>query len=158
LAPRRGELLWDVGAGAGSVAVEWLLAALPVMRAIAIEQNAERAARIRRNAAALGVPDVEVVEGVAPLALSGLATPDAIFIGGGASDAGVLDAAARALRPGGRLVVNAVTLETEALVLARHAVLGGELIRIAISRAEAVGTMSAWRPAMPVTQWLWTKP
>ena len=103
LAPRRGELLWDIGSGSGSVAIEWLLAD-PLMRAIAIERRADRAARIRRNAAAFGVPDLEVVEGAAPAALVGLATPDAIFVGGGASDAGVLDAATRALRSGGRLV------------------------------------------------------
>ncbi len=157
LAPRRGELLWDIGAGSGSVAIEWLLAD-PSLRAVAIEQKADRAARISRNAAAFGVPGLEVIEGTAPAALVGLAAPDAIFVGGGASDAGVLDAASRALRPGGRLVVNAVTLETEALLLARHAVFGGELTRIAIARADAVGTMSGWRPALPVTQWLWTKP
>jgi precorrin-6Y C5,15-methyltransferase (decarboxylating) len=156
LAPRRGELLWDIGAGAGSVAIEWMLAD-PSMRAVAIEQRADRAARIRRNAAAFGVPGLEIVEGAAPAALGALAIPDAIFIGGG-SEGGVLDAAARALRPGGRMVVNAVTLETEALLLARHAALGGELIRIAISRADAVGGKTGWRPAMPVTQWLWTKP
>ena len=92
------------------------------------------------------------------LRLSGLATPHAIFVGGGAGDPGALDAAARALPPGGRLVVNAVTLETEALLLARHAAFGGELIRIAISRAEPVGEKTGWRAAMPVTQWLWTKP
>ena len=157
LAPCRGELLWDIGAGSGSVAIEWMLAD-PAMRAIAIERRADRAARISRNAAAFGVPGLEVVEGSAPDALSDLATPDAVFVGGGAGDAGVLDAAAHALRPGGRLVVNAVTLETEALLLARHAALGGELIRIAVSRADAVGTMTAWRPAMPVTQWVWSKP
>ena len=144
LAPRRGELLWDIGAGAGSVAIEWLLADPTVMRAVAIEQRADRAARIRRNAAAFGVPDLEIVEGAAPAALTELAVPDAVFVGGGAGDAGVLDAASRALRPGGRLVVNAVTLETEALLLARHAALGGELIRIAISRARS---RSAKRPA-----------
>jgi len=157
LSPRRGELLWDVGAGSGSVAIEWLLAD-PLMRAVAVERRADRAARIRRNAAAFGVPGLEVVEGAAPTALGQLATPDAIFIGGGAGDAGVLDAAARALRSAGRLVVNAVTLETEALLLARHAALGGELIRIAISRAAPVGEKTGWRPAMPVTQWIWTKP
>ncbi|MGA8616738.1 MAG: precorrin-6y C5,15-methyltransferase (decarboxylating) subunit CbiE [Xanthobacteraceae bacterium] len=157
LAPCHGELLWDVGAGSGSVAIEWMLAD-PSTRAIAIEQRADRAARIRRNAAAFGVPGLEVVEAAAPAALSSLATPDAVFVGGGATDAGVLDSAARALRPGGRLVVNAVTLETEALLLARHAALGGELIRIAIARTDAVGQMTGWRPAMPVTQWLWTKP
>jgi precorrin-6Y C5,15-methyltransferase (decarboxylating) len=157
LAPRRGELLWDIGAGAGSVAVEWMLAD-PAMRAIAIERRADRAARIRRNAAAFGVPGLEIVEDTAPAALGRLVAPDAIFIGGGASDAGVMDAAARALRPGGRLVVNAVTLETEALLLARHAALGGELIRIAISRAVPVGEKTGWRAAMPVTQWVWIKP
>ncbi len=112
LAPRRGELLWDIGAGAGSVAIEWMLAD-PSLRAIAIEARADRAARIRRNAAAFGVPALDVVAGDAPAALAGLPGPDAVFIGGGASDAGVLDAAVTALRPGGRLVVNAVTLATE---------------------------------------------
>jgi precorrin-6Y C5,15-methyltransferase (decarboxylating) len=158
LAPRRGELLWDVGAGSGSVAIEWLLADPGFMRAIAVERRADRAARIRRNAAASGVPELTIVEGAAPAALAGLAKPDAVFVGGGASDAGVLDAAARALRCGGRLVVNAVTLETEALLIARHATLGGELIRIAISRAGAIGEKAGWRSAMPVTQWAWTKP
>jgi len=157
LAPRRGELLWDVGAGAGSVAIEWMLADAS-LRALAIEVQPARAARIRRNAASLGVPGLEIVEGAAPAALAGLPVPDAIFVGGGAGDAGVLDAAVAALRPGGRLVVNAVTLATEALLLARHSTLGGELIRIAIARAEPVGSMSAWRPALPLTQWLWVKP
>jgi precorrin-6B C5,15-methyltransferase / cobalt-precorrin-6B C5,C15-methyltransferase len=157
LTPRRGELLWDIGAGSGAVAIEWLLAD-PAMRAIAIEQRADRAARIARNAAAFGVPGLEVVEGTAPAALATLPAPDAVFVGGGASDAGVLDAASRALGTGGRLVVNAVTVETEALLLARRAALGGELIRIAISRAEPLGGMSALRPALPVTQWIWSKP
>jgi precorrin-6B C5,15-methyltransferase / cobalt-precorrin-6B C5,C15-methyltransferase len=157
LAPRRGELLWDVGAGAGSVAIEWMLAD-PFMRAIAIEADAERAARIARNAAAFGVPTLEVVQNTAPVALANLPPPDAIFIGGGASDPGVLDAAIAALRGGGRLVVNVVTLESEALLIARHAALGGELIRVALARAGAVGGKSAWRPALPVTQWSWVKP
>jgi precorrin-6Y C5,15-methyltransferase (decarboxylating) len=157
LAPRRGELLWDIGAGAGSVAIEWMLAD-PSMRAVAIERHPERIARIRRNAAALGVPGLEIVEGEAPAALAGSAPPDAIFIGGGASEPGMLDAAVAALRSGGRLVVNAVTLGTEALLLERHAALGGELIRVAISRAGAIGEKSGWRPAMPVTLWAWTRP
>ncbi len=156
LAPQRGELLWDIGAGAGSVAIEWLLAD-PLMRAIAVEKRGDRAARVRRNAAAFGVPGLEIVEGTAPAALAGLAGPDAIFIGGGAGEPGVIDAAVEAIRPGGRLVVNAVTLETEALLIAQHAARGGELIRIAISRAGAVGSKTGWRPAMPVTQWAWTK-
>jgi precorrin-6Y C5,15-methyltransferase (decarboxylating) len=160
LAPRRGELLWDVGAGAGSVAIEWMLAD-PSLRAVAIESQAERAARIARNAASLGVPGLEIVQGTAPAALGGLPPPDAIFVGGGASDAGVLETVLTALRAGGRLVVNAATLQTEALLLARYGDMGGELIRIAISRADVVGTtsnMSIWRPAMPVTQWRWVKP
>jgi precorrin-6B C5,15-methyltransferase / cobalt-precorrin-6B C5,C15-methyltransferase len=155
LSPRRGELLWDVGAGAGSVAIEWMLAD-PSMRAIAIEARSDRASRIRRNAAAFGVPGLDVIEGVAPAALAGLAQPDAIFIGGGATS--VLDPAVRALRPGGRLVVNAVTMETEALLMARRSALGGELSRIAITRAESIGGREGWRPALPVTQWVWVKP
>ena len=157
LAPRRGETLWDIGAGAGSVAVEWMLAD-PSLRAVAIERRADRAARIRRNAAAFGVPGLEIVEGTAPDALTGLAAPDAIFIGGGAGDLGLLDAATRLLRPSGRLVVNAVTLNTESLLLMRHAALGGKLTRIAISRADPLGGKTGWRAAMPVTQWTWTKP
>jgi precorrin-6Y C5,15-methyltransferase (decarboxylating) len=157
LAPLRGELLWDVGAGAGSVAIEWMLADTS-MRAVAVEARSDRAARIRRNAACFGVPGLDVVEGPAPHALAGLAAPDAIFVGGGASDQGVLDAAIAALRSGGRLVVNAVTLETEAELIAHHAALGGELIRIAVSRVDRVGAKTGWRPAMPVTQWLWVKP
>jgi precorrin-6B C5,15-methyltransferase / cobalt-precorrin-6B C5,C15-methyltransferase len=155
LSPRRGELLWDVGAGAGSVAIEWMLAD-PAMRAVAIEARSDRAARMRRNAAAFGVPGLEVVEGTAPAALAGLTPPDAVFIGGGATI--VLDAAVRALRAGGRLVVNAVTAETEALILQRQAMLGGELTRIAVARLEPVGRRQGWRPALPVTQWVWIKP
>jgi precorrin-6B C5,15-methyltransferase / cobalt-precorrin-6B C5,C15-methyltransferase len=157
LAPKRGQMLWDIGAGSGSVGIEWMLAH-PSMRAAAIEARPDRAARISRNAAALGVPALEVIEGHAPEALAGLAEPDAIFIGGGASEDGVLDAAIGALRPGGRLVANAVTLETEVLLIARHAALGGELTRIAVSRADAVGGKTAWRAAMPVTQFVWVKP
>jgi precorrin-6Y C5,15-methyltransferase (decarboxylating) len=157
LAPRRGELLWDVGAGSGSVAIEWMLAD-PSLRAIAIERRPDRAARIRRNAAAFGVPGLEVVEGEAPVALDRLPEPDAIFIGGGAGHRGTFDAATSMLRAGGRLVVNAVTLETEGLLIAHHAALGGELIRLAITRADAIGDKTGWRQAMPVTQWTWVKP
>jgi precorrin-6Y C5,15-methyltransferase (decarboxylating) len=155
LSPRRGELLWDVGAGAGSVAIEWMLAD-PSMRAIAIEARSDRAARIRRNAAAFGVPGLEVIDGTAPAAFEGLAEPNAIFIGGGATT--VFEAAAHALRPSGRLVVNAVTVETEALLMARRAKLGGELTRVTIARVDSVGSREAWRPALPVTQWAWIKP
>ena len=157
LAPRRGELLWDIGAGSGSIGIEWMLAD-PSLRAIAIEGHPERAARIRRNAQAFGVPGLSVVEGAAPMALSGLVAPDAVFIGGGGSEAGVMEAALAGLKPGGRLVANAVTTEMEAVLLAHHARLGGSLIRIDIARASPVGQMTGWRPAMPVTQWSWVKP
>lgn len=157
LAPRRGELLWDIGAGAGSVGIEWMLAD-PSLTAIGIEERPERAVRARLNACALGVPGLEIIEGQAPGALAGLPAPDAIFIGGGASEPGVLEAAVAALRPGGRLVANAVTLETEALLIARHGAQGGDLVRLSIARAVPVGGLTGWRPAMPVTQWTWTKP
>lgn len=157
LAPRRGELLWDIGAGAGSIAIEWLLAH-PSLSAIAIEGHGERAARIGRNAHKLGVPHLKIVEGAAPGALAGLPTPDVIFIGGGASEPGVFDTALAALKPGGRMVANAVTLETEALLIASHARLGGTLTRISLARSVAVKGMTGWRPAMPVTQWRWVKP
>jgi len=157
LAPRRGELLWDIGSGSGSIAIEWMLSD-QTMQAVAIERRADRAARIVRNAAAGGVPALQVVAAAAPAALAELPMPDAIFIGGGANEPGVLDGAARALRPNGRLVVNAVTLETEMLLLGRHAVLGGELLRLAVSRAEPLGEKIGWRAAMPVTQWKWIKP
>jgi precorrin-6Y C5,15-methyltransferase (decarboxylating) len=149
--------LWDVGAGAGSVAIEWMLAD-PSLRAIAIEARADRAARIRRNAGALGTPGLDVREGTAPDALRGLDCPDAVFVGGGAQDAGVLDACIAALRSGGRLVVNAVTLDTEALLIARYRALGGELIRVGIARASQLGSETGWRPALPATQWSWVKP
>jgi precorrin-6Y C5,15-methyltransferase (decarboxylating) len=157
LAPRQGELLWDIGAGSGSIAIEWMLAH-PAMRAIAIEGHAERAARIGRNARNFGVPGLVVVEGMAPAALAGLPAPDVIFIGGGGSEPGVMDAAIDALRPGRRLVANAVTTEMEAVLLSEHAARGGNLIRIDIARTGPVGTMTGWRPAMPVTQWSWIKP
>jgi precorrin-6Y C5,15-methyltransferase (decarboxylating) len=157
LAPRRGELLWDIGLGAGSVAIEWLLCDAS-LSAIGIEERTERAARAVRNALALGAPDLNVVTGRAPDVLTGLPAPDAVFIGGGLTDAGVFDAAWAALKPDGRLVANAVTLESEARLadlFARH---GGELTRIALSRADAVGGMHGWRPAMPVTHWRVRKP
>lgn len=157
LAPRRGELLWDIGAGAGSVGIEWMLRH-PSLRAVAIEADRGRADRIRRNALALGVPGLAVVEGSAPAALAGLPAPDAIFLGGGGTDPGVLDAALAALRPAGRLVANAVTLETQALLAATAARLGGTLTTISVARAVPVGGMTGWRPAMPVVQWAWTRP
>jgi precorrin-6Y C5,15-methyltransferase (decarboxylating) len=157
LAPRRGELLWDVGAGSGSIGIEWMLAH-PSLKTIAIEPHKDRAGRIGRNAQAFGVPGLLVVEGQAPHAFSDLPAPDAIFIGGGGSEPGVLDGAIAALTFGGRLVANAVTLEMEAVLLAAQARLGGNLIRLEVSRAAPVGSMQGWRPAMPVTQWSWVKP
>ncbi|MDN2565848.1 precorrin-6y C5,15-methyltransferase (decarboxylating) subunit CbiE [Aquibium sp. A9E412] len=157
LAPRRGEHLWDIGAGAGSVAIEWMLRH-PSLAATAIEAVPERAARIRANAAALGVPDLAVVEGRAPDALAGLAAPDAVFVGGGGTQPGLLDAALAALAPGGRLVANAVTLTMEAELARRQAALGGRLVRLSLARAAPVGGLTGWRPAMPVTQWAWVKP
>ncbi|MGB6324269.1 MAG: precorrin-6Y C5,15-methyltransferase (decarboxylating) subunit CbiT, partial [Methylocella sp.] len=156
LAPRRGELLWDVGAGSGSIAIEWLLSD-PANRAIAIEARADRASLISRNAASLGVPHIEIVAGRAPEAFATLPRPQAIFAGGGASDASLLDAAYAALAPGGRLVVNAVTLEAEAELARRFKARGGELVRIEIARAKPLGSFQAWRPALPVTQWSVTK-
>lgn len=157
LAPRAGELLWDVGAGSGSISIEWMLRH-PLNRAIAIEARPDRAERIRRNSASLGTPGLRVAVGEAPHALDGLPQPDAIFVGGGGSDIGVFDACWSALQPGGRLVANAVTLETEQTVSALFAKHGGELRRIAITRLEFVGGMHGWRAAMPVTQWSVVKP
>lgn len=152
LAPRRGELLWDIGAGSGSIAIEWMLAD-PANRAIAVEQNADRAARIARNARALGVPALRIVEGQAPEALAGLPRPDAIFVGGGATAAGALTLYWDTLAPDGRLVVNAVTLETQAELTAAYKRWGGELVQVNIAHAEPVGRFTGWRAAMPVVQW-----
>ncbi|WP_189169889.1 precorrin-6y C5,15-methyltransferase (decarboxylating) subunit CbiE [Pilimelia anulata] len=152
LAPVPGQLLWDVGGGAGSIAIEWLRAD-PRCRAVAVERDPARAARLAGNAAALGVPGLRVVTGAAPAALADLPPPDAVFVGGGATEPGVLERCHAALRPGGRLVVNAVTMEAEALVLRWSERHGGDLTRIAVSRPAAVGGFTAWRPALPVTQW-----
>lgn len=156
LAPRHGELLWDIGAGSGSIGIEWMLAD-PSLKTIAVEQSSERAARIARNATAFGVPHLAVVEGSAPDALRGLPEPDAIFLGGGGSVPDVIDTAITALKRGGRLVANGVTLDMEAALICEHGKRGGSLTRIEISRAAPLGSMSGWRPAMPVTQWRWTK-
>ena len=151
LQPRPGELLWDVGAGAGSVAVEWMRSH-PTCRAVAVEQHEPRVTRIRLYASRLGVPGLRTVLGVAPDALADLPAPDAVFVGGGASEA-VLDAVWAALRPGGRLVVHAVTLETEMVVAARWRRHGGELTRIAVEHLEAIGGFHGWKPARAVVQW-----
>jgi precorrin-6Y C5,15-methyltransferase (decarboxylating) len=152
LAPAPGELLWDVGAGSGSIGIEWMRAH-PACRAIAVESSAGRVAVITANAAALGVPGLRVVHGRAPDALDGLPRPDTIFIGGGLTRDGVLDRCLTALGPGGRLVANAVTVESEAVLAAAYAKLGGELTRLTVQRGSPVGGFTGWRSFMPVTIW-----
>ncbi len=156
LAPRAGELLWDIGTGSGSVAIEWLLRH-PANQAIAIEQDPIRAARAAGNSAELGVPRFKIVTGEAPAALEGLPQPNAIFIGGG-GDAEVIATGWEALKAGGRLVANAVTIDTEKALLAAQARLGGTLTRLSVERLDKVGGKQAFRPAMTVTQWSATKP
>ncbi len=151
LMPMRGALLWDIGTGCGSVAVEWMRAAR-YAQAIGIEPRADRRAMAAQNALALGTPTLELVAGTAPEVLQGLAAPDAIFVGGGLTY-GVFDAAWAALKPLGRFVSNAVTLESEAILMELHKKYGGELVRLAVTRAEPVGPYRGWRPFMPVTQW-----
>jgi len=151
LMPMRGALLWDIGAGCGSIAVEWMRGARDA-RAVGIEPRADRRAMAAANALALGVPKLDLVDGRAPAALKGLEAPDAVFIGGGLAP-DIFDAAWAALRPLGRLVCNAVTLESEALLLDLHARHGGDLVRMQVSRAVPVGGLTGWRPMMPVTQW-----
>lgn len=153
LAPLPGEVLWDVGAGSGAVAIEWMRAG---GHAIAIEPRLERTARIARNAARLGVPALEIVRGTAPEALP-YSDPDAVFVGGGVSEPGVLDACWAALKPGGRLVANAVTAEGEAALLAFHRSHSGTMTRLAVARLAPVGGFHSWHPAMPVTQYVGRK-
>ena len=151
LSPRAGELLWDIGCGSGSVSIEWLLRH-PANQAIGVERDGASAARAARNAAELGVPRLAVVTGAAPEALAGLPSPDAIFVGGG-GDSIVIERSWAALKQGGRLVANAITLETEKILLAAQAELGGTLTRLSVERLDAVGGKQAFRPAMTVTQW-----
>jgi precorrin-6Y C5,15-methyltransferase (decarboxylating) len=150
LAPGPGELLWDVGAGCGSIGIEWMRADAGC-RAIAVEPDAGRREMIRRNAVALGVPDLDIVAGRAPGALADLPEPDAVFIGGGLTTAGVAERCWAALRPGGRLVANAVTLQSEAALVALRETIGGELTRVQVARAEPLGRFDGWRQALPVT-------
>lgn len=150
LMPYRNALLWDVGAGSGSISIEWMRAG---GRAVAIEQKPERIAMIDQNAATFGLSGLQIVEGEAPDALADLKAPDAVFIGGGVTGEGVFEACWEALKPGGRLVANAVTVEGEIALASLQAQLGGEMVRIAVSRAEPVGRFSAFKPMMPVTLW-----
>lgn len=157
LEPRPGQLLWDVGAGAGSVGIEWLRAH-PRTQAVAVEADPERAARIGRNAEQLGVPRLWVVEGTAPGALADLPPPHAVFVGGGATAPGLLDLCRERLAPGGRLVVHGVTLETEALLVDAFHTHGGELTRLSVEHVTPLGgRFTGWTPARAVVQWAWTK-
>jgi precorrin-6Y C5,15-methyltransferase (decarboxylating) len=157
LAPARHELLWDVGAGCGSIGIEWMRSH-PSCRAIAIESHPQRQRFIARNRDALGVPSLQIVEGSAPQALKGLPVPDAVFIGGGVTVPGVLEACWASLKAGGRLVANAVTLEGEAALVAWRARHGGTLTRMALSEAKPLGGFDTWRPALPITLLEATKP
>lgn len=150
LAPLPGELLWDVGAGCGSIGIEWSRAH-PQCRAIAIEADEGRQAHIRHNRDALGVPQLQLVAGSAPQALDGLPAPDAVFIGGGVTVPGVLEGCWAALKPGGRLIANAVTLQSEARLLDWHARHGGDLLRLDIAHAKPLGSFHTWRQALPIT-------
>jgi precorrin-6B C5,15-methyltransferase / cobalt-precorrin-6B C5,C15-methyltransferase len=152
LAPLPGEFLWDVGAGAGSVAIEWLRAE-PSARAVAIEVNTERAKRIEKNALALGVPRLEVCDGSAPEVFGDLDTPDAVFIGGGLTTPGLLHACWDRLKPAGRISANAVTLEGERVLFDASKEHGGTVVRIEIGRAEPIGTLTGWRTQFPIVQW-----
>lgn len=150
LAPLPGELLWDVGAGCGSIGIEWMRAH-PACRAIAIEANDGRQDHIRHNRDALGVPALQLVAGHAPEALAGLPAPDAIFIGGGVTVPGVLDACWAVLKPGGRLLANAVTIQSEAALVAFREQHGGELLRLVVAQAQPLGGFDTWRAALPIT-------
>ncbi|MFP7637556.1 precorrin-6y C5,15-methyltransferase (decarboxylating) subunit CbiE [Pseudomonas veronii] len=150
LAPLPGELLWDVGAGSGSIGIEWMRAH-PSCRALAIEADAGRQGLIEHNRDALGVPGLQLVRGTAPAALGGLETPDAIFIGGGVTRDGVLETCWQHLRPGGRLVANAVTLQSEMTLMAWRARHGGELTRLHVAQAQPLGEFDTWRQALPIT-------
>lgn len=157
LAPAPGELLWDVGAGSGSIGIEWMRMH-PTCRAIAIESHAERQGFIEHNRDALGVPGLQLVAGRAPDALAGLAAPDAVFIGGGATVPGVLDACWSQLKPGGRLIANAVTLQGEIALAAWRDRHGGTLTRVSLAHAEPLGRFDSWRQALPVTLYEVSKP
>lgn len=157
LRPLPGELLWDVGGGSGSIGIEWMRAHR-TCRAIAIEPRGDRVARIERNAARLGVPGLRVVHGRAPEDLAGLPRPDAVFVGGGLTANDLVPTVLQALRPGGRLVANTVTLDSESLLFSMFRTYGGSLTRLETSHADAVGGFTSWKPARPVTQWCVVRP
>jgi precorrin-6Y C5,15-methyltransferase (decarboxylating) len=150
LAPTPGELLWDVGAGSGSIGIEWMRAH-PSCRALAIEADEGRQQLIEHNRNALGVPGLQLIRGKAPQALAGLERPDAIFIGGGVTREGVFDTCWAQLKPGGRLVANAVTLQSEVALMSWRERYGGELTRIHVAQAQPLGEFDTWRQALPIT-------
>ncbi len=152
LRPFPGSVLWDVGAGCGSIGIEWMRAS-DNARAFAIETNGRRCKFADENANRLGVPRLKVICGSAPDALSGLEKPDAVFIGGGFAGKGVFDACWRALGEGGVLVANGVTLESEAMMMSLQREHGGRLTRISVETAEPMGRFKAWKPARTVIQW-----
>ncbi|NJM18555.1 MAG: precorrin-6y C5,15-methyltransferase (decarboxylating) subunit CbiE [Richelia sp. RM2_1_2] len=156
LAPIPGQMLWDIGAGCGSISVEWMRTHARCW-AIAIEKNESRLNYIADNAASLGTPNLRIIHGEAPAVLQGLEPPDAVFIGGGATVEGLFDTCWQALRKGGRLVINAVTVESEQKLIEWHHQLGGSLSRIAVQRAQPVGKFLGWKPMVPVTQWVVVK-
>jgi precorrin-6Y C5,15-methyltransferase (decarboxylating) len=157
LAPLPNQTLWDIGAGTGSIGIEWMRVH-PSCSCIAFEAREDRAVRIRENASRLGVPNLKVIHGTAPAAFAGLPPPNTIFIGGGVGSDDLFNACWAKLSPGGRLVANAVTLQSEASLVARHTLYGGDLMRVTVSRADLIGGLYGWRPMMPITQWTVTKP
>lgn len=156
LAPRPGERLWDIGAGSGAVGIEWMRAA-DGGHALAVESDPERCARIRRNAERFGVPDLTLIEGRAPACLPATGTPDAVFVGGGLTEPGLLEALLDRLAPQGRIVANSVTAEGDARLQEAHQALGGRMVRLSVERAEPLGRMTGWRPLRAVTLWAWSR-
>lgn len=162
LRPLPAQYLWDIGSGSGSIAIEWLRTG-NATKATAIEQNQTRADRAKNNAANLGVPHLDLINGKAPDCLENLPAPDAIFIGGGITTNGLLEKALQSLKPGGRLVANTVTIEGEAKLIESYKSNGGNLTQIAMTNADPIGPSAnakfhGWRPQMPITQWVYIKP
>lgn len=155
LVPLRGQMLWDIGCGCGSIGIEWMRGA-PEAQAIGFDPNADRRALAAQNALVLGTPKLQLVGGTAPDCLEGQPAPDAVFFGGGISFAAI-DASIDALNPFGRVVAHAVTMESEQVIVAACEKYGGELQRVHVETLSPVGPYRGWKPAMPVVQWSWEK-